>query len=146
MCAHACMKYFLIYSLNRTGRIQDQEWTGPGDMSPIFWTFLNFFELFLYFLKWRGRLVFCPHIFGVDIFIFFNALLTLQRLLLSKNAGMISVCQTSHCLCQNCVLWRSHYFNSDMIQRMQIRVAIIRIAIITVTSYLVVGGCCSLPQ
>jgi len=36
-----------------------------------------------------------PFLFGVDIF---NTLITLQRLLLSKNVGMISVCQTSHCL------------------------------------------------
>jgi len=32
---------------------------------------------------------------GVDIF---NTLITLQRLLLSRNAGMISVRETSHCL------------------------------------------------
>ena len=59
---------------------------GQGDMPPP------------YFLKWRGRLVFCPLTFlGVDIF---KTLITLHMLLLRKNVSMISVCQTSHCLCQ----------------------------------------------
>ena len=72
---------------------------GQGDMLPL-----------LFEVEGTPCVLSPSLLFGVDIF---NSLITLQRLLLSKNVGMISVCQTSHCLCQDCVLWKSPQFNKQ---------------------------------
>ena len=94
-----------------------------GDMPPSF-------------LKWKGRLVFLsPSYFLESTFLIHW--LGYIRYYLRKNVGMISVCQTSHCLCQDCVLWRYPYFNSNRKRLAQCIEKKSTYAIIRVTSYLV---------